>query len=401
MNRLITSYNYKIEMSLVVNNNEYDVNPGDISSVTINSEYDKNTMPIIYIGLSLDLWLYDEFVKHSSDGFVVFKIYKFDAKSTSYLETSYIEDKFMYVMTDNPNYNQSLQKQSTETYESTATYMEGYISLISLQSINDNKRLFNTIFKNTDLLSIIHHVTNHMKMCIEPFDDNPKISQFIIPPITSLTNLLQYINNYYCFYSTKYRYFRDFNMTYLLSSKGISTKIINDNKYNTIIINICDPLEIVGNANGIEINRDSKSYIINVNANDTSLDIDRLTDKTFNSIIGVDTNGNILKVSLNIPRNTDSTEKVILERVFGDNLNHIYNSKNIIESSSIVATIYKSEIDTTIITPNKEFLINHYDSNSEYNGRYILSFKKEIMHQQSTNYIGIVIFGLRKVGDIE
>ena len=77
----------------------------------------------------------------------------------------------------------------------------------------------------------------------------------------------------------------------------------------------------------------------------------------------------------------------------------MYNTKAAIESASVIVSVKKSEIDSTIFTPNKEYQIKHYSDNSEYNGKYILSYKKEILLRQDDGYIGSVMIGLRKVSE--
>lgn len=396
--KLITSYNYRLEMSLLVDKDVYKIPMKDVKSITINSDFDKNNMPLIYIGLSLTPKVYDAFIDNTDKGIVSFRLFKFDNQATSSIDEPYIEDKFTYVMTSNPNYN-SILSTLDQTHEDTSTRLEGYIALVSSTSINHNRRLFNDILKNTDLFSVVHHYTHNMTMCIEPFDNNPEIKQIIIPPFSSLSNLLAFLNNYHCFYKTGYRYFRDFNVTYLLSNRGRSVPIMNTS-YNSVIISIEDPISKLGNTNGIEIDEEAQAYIMRVNANSTTIEVDKLTDQAFNTIIGVDVEGNTSQVVLDIPKYSESTEKVLLERVYGNNLDHIHNIKHRIESSTIIVNISKTEIDSSILTPNKEFSIKHYDStNSQYNGKYILAFKKEIMYQQANGFVGNVIIGLRKANE--
>lgn len=394
---LVTSFNYRLELSLLVGKDTYKIPMRDVKSITINSDYDKNTMPLIYIGLSLPSTVYEAFINNTDKGIVSFRLFKFDKKAVSNIDKPYIDDKFTYVMTSNPNYNTALSK-IDQSHQETTTRLEGYIALVSSTSINNNRRLFNGIIKNSDLFSIVHHYTHEMTMCIEPFENNPEIKQLIIPPCNSLSNLLQFLNNNYCFYKSGYRYFRDFGATYILSNKGEAVPLKNT-AYNSVIITINDPMSTQGNINGVEINEKSHAYMIHVNANSTSLEVDKLTDQAFNTIIGVDVEGNTSQVVLDIPKYSESTEKVILERVYGNNLNKIDNTKHRIESSTVIVNISKTEIDSSILTPNKEYSIRHYESNSKYDGKYVLAYKKEIMYQQSNGFVGSVIFGLRKVSE--
>lgn len=393
---ILNAYNYNVELSLLLEDEIINLDQTDINSIIIDSDYDKNTMPIIIVGVNIEPNTYNKFVLNSDKAFVSAKIYKSDVNAVSASNSVYISDRFAYKMTDNPNYNESLiNMSSSEEYINNATF-RGYIALINLESIDSNKRLYNTIIKKTDLLSAIVNFISHLNLCIEPFDDNPSIDQFIIPPIASITNLLNYINQQFCFYKSGYRYFRDFNITYLLSCSGKAVPTADDD-YTTVIIDIVDPSSYSGYDDGIEIDDKSKAYIIHVPANATSIDKDKYIDNSFNSIIGVDSKGNTDKVVLDIPRNPESTEKVYLERV--DNIKYINNTKQALESKSLIVTVTKANVDSSILTPNKEYIIKNYKDNSDYDGKFILSYKKEVMILASQGFQSNIVFGLRKINE--
>lgn len=392
----IHSYNFSVEMIFLLGTKSYKIASTSVKSILLNYDYDKNNMPIIYVGVRLTTEVYNKMVLNSDKGTVSFRLFKSMDNGVNSSKSLYIEDNFLYVMSSDPNYyeifEQYLSGGSTNNADG---YMEGYIGLVSIKNINDNKKLFNNILKNTDLISIIHKYTNHMRMCIEPFDNNAKISQFIIPPITSITNLIAYIDNYYYLYKTGYRFFRDFDTTYLLSTKGIAVKEKN-NRFDTVILSIEDPLNEIGRLDSMVIDTDNHAYIIYTDASDTSIHVDRVTDKQHNSIIGVDTQGKTYKESLSVPKYLNSTKKAILERTSNNNLTKISNTKSLVESTSIVVTVTKTEIDSTILTPNKEYYIKNFNNNKKYNGRYILSYKKEIMYRKNNVFKNSVMFGLRK-----
>lgn len=393
---ILNAYNYNAELSLLLENEIINLDQTDINSIIIDSDYDKNTMPIIIVGVNIEPNIYNKFVLNSDKAFVSAKIYKSDVNAVSTSDSVYISDRFVYKMTDNPNYNESLiNMSSSEEYINNATF-RGYIALINLESIDSNKRLFNTIIKKTDLLSTVVNFISHLNLCIEPFDDNPLIDQFIIPPIASITNLLNYINQQFCFYKSGYRYFRDFDITYLLSCSGKAVPTIDDD-YTTVIIDIVDPSSYSGYDDGIEIDDKSKAYIIHVPANATSIDKDKYIDNSFNSIIGVDSKGNTDKVILDIPRNPESMEKVYLERV--DNIKYINNTKQALESKSLIVTVTKANVDSSVLTPNKEYIIKNYKDNSNYDGKFILSYKKEVMILASQGFQSNIVFGLRKINE--
>ena len=71
----------------------------------------------------------------------------------------------------------------------------------------------------------------------------------------------------------------------------------------------------------------------------------------------------------------------------------------VVTGSLLFINIVKGEIDTTILTPNKEYLVRNYSSFKEYDGRYMLAYKREVLVKQSTDFISNTIFGLRKIMD--
>ena len=146
---ILNAYNYNVELSLLLENEIINLDQTDINSIIIDSDYDKNTMPIIIVGVNIEPNTYNKFVLNSDKAFVSAKIYKSDVNAVSTSNSVYISDRFAYKMTDNPNYNESLiNMSSSEEYINNATF-RGYIALINLESIDSNKRLYNTIIKKT------------------------------------------------------------------------------------------------------------------------------------------------------------------------------------------------------------------------------------------------------------
>lgn len=395
---ITTAFKYKLEMSLLIGKKYYEIPRNSVKTILISSDYDKNNMPIIYMRIRMSSTLYNQMVLNNDRATISFRLFKFDDKSVSGVVESYIEDNFTYVMPTDPNYNEAMEQyvsgSSTAYNDNADAYMEGYIALTSLKLVGDNIKLINTIVKDTDIMSIVHKFTSHMNMCIEPFDNRDHIDQMIIPPITTISKLLAYLNDQYCFYKNGYRYFRSFNTTYLLSANGNAVKE-GINSFNTIIISICDPLDEKGKSNAIDLDRTNHAYIIYVDAKKTSISVDKFANKQYNSIIGVDTEGNTIQEELRVTPTPDSTEKTIITRT--DSLDYIYNIKRAVESVSVILTVSKTEIDSSLFTPNKEYQIKHYSSSREYDGKYILSYKKEVLVQQGEEYIGNILFGLRRI----
>ena len=398
MASIITAFNYNVTMNLVLNNGkEIQMIPESIKSVAIDNNYDKYTMPIIFVGLRLSNDMYDTMVANMQSATIIFSIYKYDKNSTNKMDKVYIRDRFIYVMPSDPNYNRKLEETSTDPDQTItgSNYKEGYITLLKADILNKNKVLNNAILKNTSLLSIIHLYTKHMNMVIEPIKDK-KIDMLIIPPMESILKLIKYLDYYIGIYEGGYRWYRDLNCTYLLSNQGNSVPS-KDSTFDSMIIRVLDNSEDYGQVNSIEINRDKRTYVLNVSGDNTNIDIDKFKSLSYDSIIGIDTEGNYITSDLNIPKNIYSEDKKMVRRIYDGKTDELYGMKKRIENSSVILNITKTEMDASLLTPNKEYQVKNFNSYSQYDGKYILSYKKEILIQQDNNFIGDVMFGLRKV----
>lgn len=392
------TYSYKIRANFVLNNKEEPILPQCITSVVTNYDYDNNNIPIIYLGVRLETSLYNKMVINSEKATITLNISKCKNGTSSSMYTDYIKDTFTYSMSTNPDYNISLEKQSN-THEQVGTnYKEGFIALIQQSTTDNNKKIMNGIIKDSNMASIIHRYTSHMKMVMEPLHTDKHFKFLIIPPTESVSKLLPYLNRQSVFYSSGYRYFVDFNRTYLLSRDG---KPVNarDGLYSTIVLNIIDPVNVEAHQTGIITDHVNKAYVLNINANNTVTNIKKTEDKIFNRIIGVNSYGDTKEIGLDIPRTQGSSDKIRLERVPYDNMEYVDYLKNNIENSVLLFSVTKTELDSSLITPNKEFIVRNYPTFSEYNGRYVLSYKKETFVAQGENFINSIIFGLRKVKD--
>lgn len=392
------SYSYKVDAKFVLNGKEKSIIPECITSVITNYDYDNNNIPIIYLGVKLETALYNKMVTNTEKGTVTLTISKSKNQSNISVYKNYIKDTFTYSMSTDPDYNSSIEKQTDTENQVGINYREGFIALVQLKTTDNNKKIINNIIKNSNMASIIHKYTSHMKMVMESLHVDKHFNFLIIPPVDSIAKLLKYLNRQSIFYRGGYRYFVDFDKTYLLSSEGnpIDAK---DGLYSTVIINVTDPLDGESFQTGIVMDHKNKAYILNINGNNTLADIKKSEDKIFNTIMGIDSYGNTRELSLNIPRTEKSSDKIRLERVPSDNMDYLDYLKYNIENSVLMFNVTKTEVDSSLITPNKEFIVRNYPNFSEYNGRYVLSYKKEIFINQNGTFISSIIFGLRKIKD--
>lgn len=382
--------------ALYINGDEVtEIMPESISSLAAVYDYDNKNMPILYMEFNVKADLYDAMVINIETARIILTIKRYDKKAASGLERIFIRKEFSYLMETDPDYHKPLEKLENSREPIETSYKRGIIALMDTESLDNNSVQYNDIFKNSNMISIVHRYTKHMRMIIEPFTYNETIPCLIIPPITSIRALLKFLNECYPFYDKGYRYFRDFDRTYLLSNEG---NPVDDNTdmYDTMIIEIMDTTAVETKSSGIYTDPNQKAYVMQVDALDTNVSIDIVRNKEFNAIVGVDTFGDSETVDL-FTNVDDQKEKVLLSRVY--NLRYLENVKAQIDSGTVVLQLKRTEIDSSIITPNKEYIIKNYREYSEYNGRYILSSKRDVYLQQNNEFISNTILTFRKMLD--
>lgn len=396
---LNVSYKYNVSLQFVIDGDLVVIDQENIKSININRKYDESNSPIVYVTMKMTWIIYSRLLDNQVNSYAILDIDKYDSSGDNKFKTKYIKDNFIYIMPTDINYRKLALDDNTvasTVQHQPEDYYTISFALMKMDIFNDNKTLINTIVKKANNISIINHYFCDHKMAIEQFDHDDIFDTLIIPPIKSKTGLLKYLNNYHSFYENgDYRFFMDFDIFYLLSNKG---NYVNngDNQYHTVVINIDDADLDATTFAGVAIDYDSKSYILNVKANRANLNIDKYKSKSFNAILGVDTDGNTKQVSLDLPLNKEDDIKLDIRRVPNGNLNYINEIKHGEEMSTVVLDITKTEIDNSILTPNKEYIVHNYSSYSEYDGRYILSYKKEMFVQISGDFLCITSFGLRK-----
>lgn len=393
---LNTAYRYVVETMMFIADNTtepIEIPSESILSITNNYDYDRNHMPMIYINFNINTLLYDKMVEYADTGKIIFTFKKYNNQGYSSLLSNYIHSEFAYLIETDVDYHKSLNKLEGDLSSNTNSYKRGSIALIDLHSIDNNKGIFNGIIKDSNMISIVNRFTTHMPMVIEPFHNNEKISTLIIPPISTLTELLKFLNGEELFYDSGYRFFRDFDKTYLLSNSGKPVDD-GDDVYDTILINILDTINPESKTFGIDVDKHQKSYIMNIDALDTSMNINLVQDKDYNTIVGITDDGEVNKVSLETKSELSKERVVFVRANTKEDLSVIAKA---VDSAGVVLQITRTELDGSLFTPNKEYVVKNYSDYSEYDGRFLLSSKKEIFIQQDNEFISNTVLTFRKI----
>lgn len=389
------AYKCEISASFILNDEEKQLDPNLIKYLLIEHLYESRYMPVIYMSLAMDNDMYSSMIENEKKAKFYLNIKKYNIYSDTALKKDYIKGQFTYLLSaSNPNYSQDLVSSSES---SDVAYRTLTVALIDMDILNKAKTSFNGVYGEIDQYTLISKAMNGLKNAIiKPPIYNTEFETIIIPPKNSRTKLIKYIFDKYPFYDTNYMFFIDFEKAYLLDFTGDGCPDPSD-KVNDIIIDIREVTDDSAYLEGLEII--NNAYKMFVNPGNTNVTKNKSIDKVTNQLIMVDTEGEVNYTDLDINNNFDSSIKQTFVR--GENASAKTNLyKNIIESNTIAIELAKDNIDGSVITPNKTYNITNYEGYTEYNGKYTLLYKKEIITNLNGQFGMTINIGLKKVGNI-
>ena len=216
-------YKYSVQLRYIKKkeNISQEIKSTRIRSLIIDKDYSSNNLPVIFMNITLQKDLLDHMIHNSQKNTMVLTIYKYiyrEGKLST--KVKYIHSEMAYFIQEDLNYRASLDYASEENKEKDTITKNLNIGLMSIANMNNNKKTYNCILRNTTMMNAVHYCTSHMNMIIERFHYNDTLRELLISPQSSVAATIKYLNNIKVFYKTPYRFFIDFDCGYLLSSSG-------------------------------------------------------------------------------------------------------------------------------------------------------------------------------------
>lgn len=373
-----------------------EINPMHIKSIIIDRDYIKNNLPVIFMTLSIEKSLIDHMIENSKSNTMVLTIYKYIYRESKLAtKTKYIHEEMAYFIQDDLNYRASVDYNDDEN--DTEIYRTINIGLMGINSINNNKKTVNTILRNTTMMNAVQYCTSHMNMIIERFNYNESMKELLIKPQSSVAKTIAYLNGIKVFYKTPYRFFIDFDCGYLLSSSGTSVPRKGES-INSILIIIRDPLNPNALEEGMITNYDTKNYQIDVSAADTQVYLNKITEKVYTAVSSISESGQTKSQSLNINQSKYSKDKTEIIRTPSSNPNLIQNITASNNQTSASISLNKTNIDGSVFTPNKRYVIKNFDGHKDRDGDFILTRKRELFFfETEESFTGNVMMEFKQV----
>ena len=442
------SYKYRIKLKYMGGSEDYEVRTESIKTLIVDHNYDYNTMPIMYIQVSLDKKMTDDIIKNQMNAYFILTVSGYDSTATFGTETDAFNVKCTYFLPDDMNkfdtvdYNENVAPETMEN-----TFAPVSIGLMVVDHINNNRKDCTTALQFVHPFPVVQQLIHHMKnRNIEPFDYNPEYERLLIPPnmATSVNKAVQYINNQQVFYKTPYRLYQDFNTTHLISSsgKGHPTKDGSDSMFGRKIakiiikVNEVDDMSssVSGLVNGIISavlagissaiggalggaiggaiggalggigggggdpggggGSGGETVQVNVNYGNVQVMDTTITNKTRNRVVGM----KLQYDKADLKSKSELTKDITLSRRMNNENKHMLeNIKADDDSKNFLLFFTKTDLDCTLFSINKQILIDNAEQYKELNGAYLLYRKKEMYTRQEDDFVLNSLIYLRRI----
>lgn len=391
-------YRYTVSMAYLdqKRGKSTDIKTECIKFIVIDHNYEENYMPIVYASMKLDKKLVDDMILNCNDNLMMLAIFKYDDLTDEKQEIECFRKKFTYFLPNDVNAHDSVDyNEETESEHLGNTYTQVTLGLMCVDHINNNKRSFKILLKDTTIGKAVEQVMDHFdNLIMEPIGDSTVIPQLMLPEKNSTSKTLIGLNNVRVLYDTPYRYYQDFNFTYLLSSSGRPIKK-NNELYSSVILEIEDIISPKANDIGVIINKTSQTYQIPVNYINTEVYDNTIINKSQTKLIGMTSSGSI-KTSL---KNKASyvTDKDTTIRLSNDNEGMLTNIAADNNNNNFLVYIQKTDLDTDVLSLNKRITIHHIDRYKEHNGDYLMYRKRECYLREDTSFTLNTMINLKEI----
>lgn len=387
---------YKANIDLFFDNNgkRKQILQEKITYLMVHHDYESQVLPLIYVSVVVDSDLYTDILKYKDSAKFYLSIDLSNRNSNTSISKNIIKGNFNYIpSTTNPNFQEDISDPNSMIDSAFRRIM---IGLVSMELINKLRCNFNSVYNNIDQKTLIGIAIEGTKCVVENIKYNKSYESILVPPISSRYKFLEFIfkHNYDKdnFYDTNFRYFMDFERSYLLSKCGNPVSA-EDGSLDTIIVDIRSITDSEAYYDGVSVK--NNAYYIYLNPADSNVIVNKSTEKVSNQIIAVDEVG-MQKISLDINNSIGSTDKSMFVRTENAAL-----YKNELETNTIITEIVKQHIDPSIFTPNKCIIVNNFGDYSKYNGKYLMMYRKDFYKCVAGEFIVSCNVGLKKIGNIQ
>lgn len=399
MRKYRTNVKYKVNTLVVLfdDGSSIEIQPGMVTSLYIEKDFDNLYFPIININVVMDDELYntitqenetvkfrlriDKILHDANDDYVKYELFFNDLFICFSNKEVVVKDKYAIK-------NRKEIERSSSTQNTRANGRSFYLFKEDVIKCKDNLNL--SIKKATpqDLVLYMFDKVGITKLLMS-IPDNLKMITNMLVPTGNLIESFKYINEHKGFFNRGLLLYFDIDIAYFIdkSSKCSSWR---KNEVRITHLHVSDEDNYKSRLTGIFVDKDRKSSHIFTNTTNTKIfNVGLLNDQlSGNNIVVVNNKTNNID-NINPKTTQIGDSNIIYMASKEDNEFNINELKYRMEENECVVQTSILGIDIDSLSPNKEILITFSDSelNKSYGGNYRISKEVFVLNKDGENLI--------------
>lgn len=387
-------YRYNVELIYLTKKKNIKIKNECIKSIIIDHNISQNCMPIVYMNLWIDKKMADKIIKECNKNLFAFRLKKFNTLVENPIPIECFNKKFTYVLPTDVTKSYDLDyNEERENNTKTDTNRDLSIGLICIDHININKQNVEINASNGSIMDFAKYAVKDCKnLILEPFANNKKYKQFTMKPQNSVNEALKTLNDQRVFYETPYRFYMDFNNSFLISSSGKYIKKPDD-VCKSVIIKIKDAITDESDE-GFEL-KDEKANIP-VKYVDTKMYDNTAANKHSTTLRGASPNSKKKQELVNTAEY--SKKKTDMYRINNNNTLYQQNLQVEMDNNNFFIFFSKSGLDMDLFTPNKKITVKNIDRYKEFNGVYLVYRVRHNLIREHNSFVLASYVNMQKIG---
>lgn len=393
-------YSYRATLFFVdsEDNSTTEIAQDNIRSILVDKNFEDLNQPVLMLSVSVDKKILNRIIETQEDSLMALTLYKVNENNPDYIGDKVLEDLFIYMTDEDISYTNELDYNNDE-HDRNDLFRNITFYLLKRDTVNNMNQVINTCNRGNrsivgdkvfiepiTMVDLLMRVADYFwPLLIEPLQHNPNFDQVVIPPVTKVSDYIEYLNdNLYTFYDSGYRFFVDYDSAYIVSESGNKVEHRNED-YSTVIIEIGELLSLDHGRQGLIVDDDNSCYRIFLPVTYTKFTKNPFTKRIVTNVTSLTSSGEVSSKNIleNITKNNTAKTKLFITK--SSNPNIASNIESGLQNRNITLDINKPDLDASLFTVNKEYIIRN-QVHPEYDGKYLIQNVKQVFLKQDNKF---------------
>ena len=393
-------YSYRATLFFVdsEDNSTTEIAQDNMRSILIDKNFEDLNQPVLMLSVSVDKKILNRIIETQEDSLMALTLYKVNENNPDYIGDKVLEDLFIYMTDEDISYTNELDYNNDE-HDRNDLFRNITFYLLKRDTVNNMNQVINACNRGNrsivgdkvfiepiTMVDLLMRVADYFwPLLIEPLQHNPNFDQVVIPPVTKVSDYIEYLNdNLYTFYDSGYRFFVDYDSAYIVSESGNKVEHRNED-YSTVIIEIGELLSLEHGRQGLIVDDENSCYRIFLPVSYTKFTKNPFTKRIVTNVTSLTSSGEVSSKNIleNITKNNTAKTKLFTTK--SSNPNIASNIESGLQNRNITLDINKPDLDASLFTVNKEYIIRN-QVHPEYDGKYLIQNVKQVFLKQDNKF---------------